>query len=132
MKKLAFTFLMALSLCGGVMLMGAQPALAQHAHGSAPHGGQIGEAEPFHVEMVANKSKIDIYLYDENMKPLRLDQFEVSATIQAGKQRDKIDFVAAGGNQMKGESALMAEPGAKIIMLLKPKGKPQVQVRFGV
>ena len=135
MKRLALTFLMVLSLYGGVTLAGAQPALAQgsgHNHGSGPHGGQIGDAEPFHVEMVANKSQLDIYLYDQNMKPLRLDQFEVSATIKAGKEREKIGFIATGGNQMKGVSDLMAKPGAKIIMLLKPKGKPQVQVRFGV
>ena len=47
-------------------------------------------------------------------------------------RREKIGFIAVGGNQMKGVSDLMAKPGAKIIMLLKPKGKPQVQVRFGV
>ena len=72
MKRLALTFLMVLSLYGGVTLAGAQPALAQgsgHNHGSGPHGGQIGDAEPFHVEMVANKSQLDIYLYDQNMKP---------------------------------------------------------------
>ncbi len=132
MKRFLLTAAMALALASSVAVF-AQPARAQHAaHEAGPHGGQIGEADPFHVEMVAKQSKIDIYLYDENMKALRLDQFEVSATIQAGKQRDKFDFVAAGGNQMKGESALLAEPGAKIIMLLKPKGKPQVQVRFGV
>jgi len=135
MKRLALTFLMVLSLYGGVALAGAQPALAQgsgHNHGSGPHGGQIGDAEPFHVEIVTNKSLIDIYLYDQNMKPLRLDQFAVSGTIQVGKERETIVFLANGGNQMKGVSDLMAKPGAKIILLLKPKGKPQAQVRFGV
>ena len=84
------------------------------------------------VRQTKNSHTFLFYLYDQNMKPLRLDQFEVSATIQAGKEREKIGFIATGGNQMKGVSDLMAKPGAKIIMLLKPKGKPQVQVRFGV
>ena len=141
MKNFAFMFLMALSIYGSVTLVGVQLALAQgsghshgtgHSHGLGPHGGQIGEADAFHVEMVTNKSQVDIYIYDANIKPLRVDQFEVSAVVQFGKLRDKIDFVSVGGNQMKGASALMVEPGAKIVILMKPKGKPQVQVRFGM
>jgi len=128
MKRLALTFLMALSLGAGFMSAATQTA---HSHGTGPRGGQIGHAELFHVEMVTDKSKLDIYIYDENMNPISLDQFEVSATIQAGNQRDKIDLAAAGANKMNGESALMVETGVKIILLLKPKGKPQVQVRFG-
>ena len=120
--------MMVLSLYGPVTL-----ATAQHAINElGPHGGQIGEADPFHVEMVTNESQLIIYLYNHDMKPLPLDKFQVSAIIQSGKERVKIDLLSAGESQMKGVSDLLAKPGAKIVLILKPKGKPQFQVRFGV
>jgi len=127
MKRLA-TFLMALSLSGGLLLTAAQTA---RAHGTGPHGGQIGHAEGFNVEVVAKASGLEIYLIDKEMKSVSIGPFEASAVVQSGGQREMLELVSFGESQMKSASALAANPDAKTVIILKPKGKAPIQVSFG-
>ncbi|NDA45788.1 MAG: hypothetical protein EBY21_00625 [Alphaproteobacteria bacterium] len=119
---------MALSLSGGLLLTDAHPV---RAHGTGPHGGQIGHAEDFNVEVVVTASGLEIYLIDKDMKSVSIGPFEASAVVQSGNQREMLTLVSFGENQMKSDSTLASRPDAKTIVILKPKGKPPIQVSFG-
>ena len=56
---------------------------------SAPNGGITKSLENAYVEAVSRGNQVFIYLYDKEMKPKNVSQFELSATAQFPKNKIK-------------------------------------------
>ncbi len=127
MKKPLFSLLGALAISGGLMLTNVGTS---YAHGTGPHGGLIGHAEGFNVEIVKTSTGLEIYLIDKEMKQFNIGPFEATAIVQHANQRENLTLVSFGDGQMKSNSALAANKEAKVIVILKPKDKAPIQVSF--
>lgn len=78
------------------LLMLASPAFSHEGHDhdapqavSAPNGGIVKSLEKTYVEAVSRGNQVLIYLYDKEMKPKNVSQFELSATAQFPKNKIK-------------------------------------------
>ena len=79
MKKPLFSLLGVLAISGGLMLTNVGTL---YAHGTGPHGGLIGHAEGFNVEIVKTSTGLEIYLIDKEMKQVNIGPFEATAIVQ--------------------------------------------------
>lgn len=70
MKKYVIMILSLISLSGF--------AHEGHVHEAAieapPHGGLLRDADPFKSEVVLNGDLVKLYIYDKNLKPVKLDK----------------------------------------------------------
>jgi hypothetical protein len=108
-------------------------AMAQHKHAHdeiGPNGGPVEHLGNSHVELVLKGKAVQVYLYDDNMKPQPAQGAEVTVTVQAEGKRETVKLQVAGANLMQGQGTLEAGKGARTVVALKLPGKPIVQARF--
>ena len=55
----------------------------------APHGGMLRNAPPFKSEVVLNKDTVKLYIYDENLKPVKLDKKQLKGDVQFPRKEKK-------------------------------------------
>lgn len=68
--------------------------------GKGPHGGTVEEAEPYHMEIVANKNNLIFYLLDGDAKPLDMKNVTGSVAIRyPDKSAKKFDLMEMDGKQ---------------------------------
>ncbi len=127
MTRLARLMIAALLSLAPLTAMAQQP----HAHSPVgPNGGAVEHLGNSHVELVLKGSAVQVYLYDDNMKPQAVQGAEVTVTVQAGGKRETVKLQPAGTNLMQGQGAVEAGTGARTVVALKLPGKPIVQARF--
>lgn len=92
-------FLLATSLVFGA----AAPLMAGDGHNheaaveSAPRGGLLRNAGDYKAEIVINGDKLKLYVYDKQLKPIKLEKAELSGDVQFPKEKSKpITFKKAG------------------------------------
>ncbi|MEO5569504.1 MAG: DUF2231 domain-containing protein [Bacteroidia bacterium] len=87
--------------------------------GKGPHGGTIEEAEPNHIEIVADGKDLIFYLLDGDAKPIDMKNVKGNIQIQyADISTKKIDLMEMGGKQ----TAMQANTGkafTAIVALIK-------------
>ncbi len=116
-----------------LMALTPLPAMAQHKHAHAetgPNGGPVEHIGSSHVELVFKGSAVQVYLYDDDMKPQAVQGAEITVTVQSDGKRETVKLQAAGANLMQGQATVEAGKGARAVVALKMPGKPIVQARF--
>ena len=112
----------------GVALLAGLPAYAHEP--KASHGGHVVEAGPYHVELVAKDTAIEVYLMAENDKPVDPKGFKGVAIFNLGGKAERITLVPSEKHVLSGTAAtaLPAKPKGAV-QLTAPDGKT-VTARF--
>lgn len=88
---------------------------------TAPHGGQMRMAGPYHLELVAKDKEIVLYVLDHGDNKISTEGGVGKASIQVGKVKPKnsIKLEPADGNTLKGTGDFAVTPETAIIVFLK-------------
>ena len=107
------------------------PALAQHSHHhDGQHGGRTAHAGDYHVEMVTKGDLVEVYLEDDNGKPLRATGYKGLAILVAGGKSQRIVLEPADAARLSGKAPVVLSNKAKgVVQVTLPNGKT-VQARF--
>ncbi|MDN5753964.1 MAG: hypothetical protein L0H15_11950 [Nitrosospira sp.] len=117
---------MAAILIGATLAVSSLPAGAHSeeyfdAH-SAPHGGQMRMAGPYHLELIAKEKELLLYVTDHGDGKVATEGGIGKATIQIGKAKPKtktsIKLEPAGDNMLKGTGDFSLTPETVIIVFL--------------
>lgn len=135
MKNLTITFLTLGSLF-------ATPVAAksgkghEHHHVDAvevpPHGGTLRDAKPFKAEAVISGDTIKIYIYDEKMKPIKLEKDTMDGEVEMPKKKPfAIKFKKAGDYYEGKASGISKAHRYDLVVEIKANGKTVI-ADFGV
>lgn len=103
-------------------LTAAQPAHAHDAKGA--HGGRIGDAGPYHAELVVKDKVVEIFLIGENDKPIDPKGFTGVAIFTLGGKAERVTLAPSEKNALSGiaTTALPARPKGAV-QVTAPDGK---------
>ena len=105
------------SLATVLLLMGAFSAQAQHSH-RGPNGGEVVDASqgPFHVEFVARASDLEVFVLDENNKPIAGTGSSGRATIQAGGKTATVALSFQEPNKLAAALPAPLAKGSRVVV----------------
>jgi len=106
----------------GVALLAGLPAYAHEP--KSTHGGRVAEAGPYHMELVAKDTAIEVFLIGENDKPVDPKGFKGVAIFNLGGKTDRITLAPSDKGNLSGTAAtaLPAKPKGAV-QLTAPDGK---------
>jgi hypothetical protein len=93
----------------------------------SPHGGQMRMTGPYHLELVAKKNEIAVYVMDHADRELSIIGGSGKATIQSGKTKTKttVKLEQAGDNILKGSGDFSITPETVItVFITLPEQEP--------
>ncbi len=111
-----------------VLVLAAAPAFAHDNQG--PNGGRVKDLGPFHAELTAKGSTVELYVTDTANKAIAVDGYKGLAILAVGGKSERIDLAPASGNKLAGTSTMTIPPNAKgVVRLNGPDGKTS-QAKF--
>ena len=91
-----------------------------------PHRGQMRMAGPYHLELVAGKDELTLYVSDHADVAIESAGGSAKAILTSGKKRYVIVLMPAGENVLKGSGEFKLSKSTNVSMLIKlPAGEPQ-------
>ena len=106
----------------GIVLLAALPAYAHQP--KASHGGRIAEAGPYHLELVAKDTAIEVFLIGENDKPVDPKGFKAVAIFNLGGKAERITLAPSEKDNLSGTAATALPANPKgAVQLTAPDGK---------
>lgn len=87
MKKLVMA--VALGLSFPPSLLAHEDHNHEAAVEAAPHGGSLRNAGDYKAELVINGDKLKLYIYDKQLKPVKIDKAELKGDVQFPKEKSK-------------------------------------------
>jgi hypothetical protein len=91
-----------------------------------PHRGQMRMAGPYHLELVAGKDELTLYVSDHADTAIESAGGSAKAILTSGKKRYVIVLMPAGENVLKGSGEFKLTKSTNVSMLVKlPAGEPQ-------
>lgn len=106
---------------------GHDHAATEHGH-KAPHGGQVVSAHPYHVELVTQPNRFQVYLLDDHLKPVSTTGRKGEALLQFGGKTRKLTLHAIG-NRFEGDLDL-AKVGSYVAVVSMTVDGKLVRGRF--
>lgn len=97
---------------------------------TAHHGGQVQDAGPYHLELVAKPNDITVYVTGSGNKMVQTQGATGSATVLSGKGKETVQLAPAGSNVLKGSGKFEIGADTKIVVSVTFPGQPPVQARF--
>ncbi len=99
-------------------------SFAAQAHDAkGPNGGQITDAGPYHIEMVAKASVVDVFISDTKDKPVPTSGFKGTAILVVDGKSQRIVLESADSRLTgKAATALPNQPKG-VVQLTAPDGK---------
>ncbi|MBI2313915.1 MAG: hypothetical protein HYU77_15565 [Betaproteobacteria bacterium] len=119
-----FLLMAALSLGLGAAAMVRADSVPAH------HGGQVQDAGPYHLELVAKPNELTVYVLGSGGKAVDTKGATGSATVLSRKARETVSLAPAGGNVIKGSGKFEIGADTKIAVSLTFAGQQPVQARF--
>jgi hypothetical protein len=106
----------------GIALLVGLPAYAHEP--KASHGGRVAEAGPYHVELVAKDTAVEVFLMGEDDKPVDPKGFKGVAIFNLAGKAERITLAPSEKNVLRGTAtgALPANPKGAV-QLTAPDGK---------
>ena len=91
------------------------------------HGGQIGAAGPYCLELVVGQEELTVYLTDHDNGPVDATGGSAKAIITSGKKRRYVVVLKpAGANALRGAGEFtLGRSNVVSVMVVLPDGKPQ-------
>jgi hypothetical protein len=101
------------------------------AHDAKPqHGGRVVEASERHVEMVAKDGAIDVFLRDQDDKPLKVTGYKGVAILSVNGKSQRIVLEPAGDTQLSGKAATALPARPKGVVQITPPGGKAISAKF--
>jgi hypothetical protein len=97
---------------------------------TAPHGGQIRMAGPYHYELVVQPNAVAVYVTDHAGAAVPTRGASGTATVLAGKAKATVPLQAAGDNTMKGSGSFVTAPDMKVVVTISFPGMGPEVARF--
>lgn len=111
-----------------VVVLAIAPALAHDSTG--PNGGRVTDLGPFHVELIAKGSTVELYVTDANNKVVAMDGYKGLAILAIAGKSERIGLAPGTENKLTGTSTVAIPPNAKgVVRLTGPDGKTN-QAKF--
>jgi hypothetical protein len=110
----------------GVMAI-ALPALA-HEVAKGPNGGRIADAGEYHVELVAAKDTIDVFLTDSAEKPVEPTGFKALAILVIGGKSARITLEPTD-KRLSGKAPGVPTNVKGVVQITSPSGRT-AQAKF--
>jgi hypothetical protein len=106
----------------GIALLAGLPAYAHEP--KASHGGRLAAAGPYHVELVAKDTAIEVFLIGENDKPVDPMGFKGVAIFSLGGKAERVTLAPSEKNKLSGTAAAALPVNPKgAVQLTAPDGK---------
>jgi hypothetical protein len=105
-------------------------AAAAHETQSGPNGGQVVDAGPYHLELVAEQSKLNIFLSDADDKPVDAAGASGRAIIQFDGKVTTILLEAAENNSLSGSLPQPRSSSSRLAVTLTLGNGENLQARF--
>jgi hypothetical protein len=103
---------------------------AAHETQSGPNGGQVADAGSHHLEMVAEQSKLTIFLSDADDKPVAAAGASGRAIIQFDGKVTTIMLEAGEDNRLSGALPQPLSPSSRLAVTLTLGSSENLQARF--
>ena len=99
---------------------------------TAPHGGQMRMAGPYHLELVTKENEIVLYVMDHADSKISTEGGVGKAAFQVGKAKPKtsIKLEPGGDNTLKGAGEFSVTPETVIIVFVKLPDQEAQSARF--
>ena len=97
---------------------------------TAPHGGQLRMAGPYHYELVLKKNELTFYLTDHAGTKIASTGASGTAVILSSKGKASIRLSPAGDNIIRGSGQFEAVPDMKVAVSIALPGQGAQQARF--
>ena len=111
-----------------VLVLTIAPAVAHDSTG--PNGGRVTDLGPFHAELIAKGSTVELYVTDADNKAIAMDGYKGLAILAVAGRSERIDLAFGAGNKLTGTSTVAIPPNAKgVVRLTGPDGKTD-QAKF--
>lgn len=109
----------------------ANPATAQHSHGSkGPNGGAMEDVAGVHAEILVSGNAVTFNILDEGNKPVPTSGFTGSILVVSGSERETVTLSPVGASAMKAETKKPVVPGSSITLILKTQAGTTGQAKF--
>ncbi|MBR1144089.1 hypothetical protein [Bradyrhizobium sp. AUGA SZCCT0431] len=92
-------------------LLAAAPAFAHDTKGL--NGGRVKDLGPFHAELTAKGSTVELYVTDTKNNAVAVDGYKGLAILAIGGKSERIDLAPARGNKLTGTSTVAIPPNVK-------------------
>jgi hypothetical protein len=99
-----------------------------HDVGPGPHGGEVEDANPgptLHFELVLKGKTVNVYLLNEEEKPVPVTGTSGDVIVLANKKKDRIELSPAGSDMMSGTGDFAADPNMRALVSLTVSGVKQ-------
>jgi hypothetical protein len=107
-------------------------AAAAHEMRSGPNGGQVVDAGPYHLELVAEQSKLTIFLSDADDKPVAAAGSSGRAIIQFDGKVATIRLEAGENNRLSGALPQPRSSSSRLAVTLTLGNGENLQARFAL
>lgn len=94
------------------------------------HGGQVQDAGPYHIELVAKPHELTLYVLGTGNKKVDTNGAMGSATVLSGKAKETVQLAPAGENVLKGIGKFEMVADTKVAVSVTFPGQSPVQARF--
>ena len=110
------------------LLSSSGGAWAHDHHGA--NGGRVEEAGLYHVELVSKSEQVELYVSDENQKPIAVTGFKAIGVFVVNGKAQRIAMEPAGNGRLSGTAGVALPAQTKgVVQLTSPDGKT-VQAKF--
>jgi len=94
------------------------------------HGGQVQDAGPYHIELVAKPNELTLYVTGPGTREVETKGATGTATILSDKTKETVPLAPAGENVLRGAAKFDIARGAKVVVSVTFPGQTAVQARF--
>lgn len=122
----------------GLVALAATPrrgwAQGGHQHSHATHGGQVQKIGAYEVEFVARGGQIQLYVLDEQDRPVDAAQLRATAVVLArGNEQRSVDLAPSGENRLAGPLNFPVDGRVRATVTLRAAAGAEVgRARFTV
>lgn len=118
----------------GVLLTSALPTWAHtdeyFEFVQAPHGGQLRMTGPYHMELVAKRGELTVYVTDHADNPVSVDGGLAKANIENGSTTTQVNLHPVGSNILGGSGNFALTPSTVVIVFMKLPNQDGYAARF--
>ena len=97
---------------------------------SAPHGGKVRGAGPYHLELVASPGTLTVYVTDHRWTEQATRGADARATVRSGTELVPISLKPAGKNRLEGHGQFAIGADTTVVVFVRIRGHDAQSARF--
>jgi hypothetical protein len=130
-----FTRKMILCACLTLSLLGVSGVANAHSdewlEHHAPHGGQLQDCGPYHIELTNQGNKLFAYVYhSDSFKKISTRGWNAEAVTYANSKHTQTQMEPVGGNALMGAATGLSDAKRKVVFVAYPLGQAACSARY--